>query len=127
MSDETGSVEVSAPGGWKAIFHGIDTKIILLTVLLIMFAAFFWVQVQDSRKVDAEARLEYLNQHKITQTLLSTVITNQTMLLTSIKESRTLATEQSGEITYVLTLDQKKREALKLDMPQSLKRKMNER
>ena len=47
--------------------------------------------------------------------------------MTEVREAQRQTAERLDELTYVLTLDQRKREALKMEMPQSLRRKINER
>ena len=127
MQDETGSAEVEAPGGWKARFTGIDTKIVLLAALIVVcLGIVIWAWHED-RIQDAAQRKLFVDQHKITQTLLSTVITNQSVVIDLIKDSQRASKDDIGEVTYMLTLDQKRRESLRLEMPMSLRRKLNDR
>ncbi len=124
--EELGSVEVSA-GSWRAIFRGIDTKIVLLAVLfLVGLAGVAWNWNED-RRLDRDSRALYLEQHKITQAMINSLAKSNEGLTAIINESRQESKESVGEVTYMLTLDQRKREGLHLEMPYSLRKKLNER
>lgn len=112
---ETGTVEIEH-GAWKGKLSGIDTKAVLLAVLIVVcLGVFAWV-VADGRQWDSESRKAYLDQHKVTQSMLSTIIENQAKAQGDI-----------GEISYILSLDQASREKLNLQMPETLRRKVNGR
>ena len=126
MADGNGSaVEVTAPGGWKARLVGGDTKIILLGLLFIVGVAGIVVSVEEDRRTAREERGKFSDQHKVTQTLLGTVIANQRAIMDQIREQQSNSRDELGEITYILTLSPDQRDRLKLEMPMSLRRKMN--
>jgi len=122
--DRRGSLEFSAPGGWRARLSGIDTKIVLLAILVALVAGGLTYQWYLDKQIDRESRDLYVGNHKITQTMLSTVITNQAAIIAVVKESRLGSKDDINEILYLLSLDQKKREALHIEMPSSLRQKL---
>ena len=123
---DLGSVELNV-GSWKAIFRGIDTKIVLLAILFIVgLGAVAWNWNQD-RRIEREARTAYLEQHKITQSMIVALTKSNEALAASIIESRRNTQETINEVTYMLTLNQKNRENLRMEMPYSLRKKINER
>lgn len=123
---EQGTMELGN-GSLKARLTGIDTKAVLLGILMVLAVGIFAVIVQDTRRIDEEARKGFSLQHKVTQDLLSVVIKNQSELITLVKDSQQITKDGSGEITYMLTLDQTSRERLRLQMPQSLRQKVGPR
>ena len=126
MGDDNGSaVEVTAPGGWKARLIGGDTKIILLGLLFIVGVAAIVFNFEEDRRTARDERGKFVDQHKITQALLQTVITNQRAIMEQIKEQQANSRDELGEITYILTLSQQERDRLKLEMPSSLRKKVN--
>lgn len=116
---ENGVLELSH-GNWNAKLAGVETKTVLLAFILLACVGFFWYVTSEGRRIDADYRTDYLAQHKITQSLLERVIVITT-------EAQKLSYEQINEVVYVLTRDQKQRDALKMEMPTSLRRKLNER
>ena len=128
---ENGEIEGSGPGGWKVRLSGIDTKVVLVALLISVIFGVTAFQWSIDREVDKAARLNYSDQHKITQSMLSSVITNQRAIIDLVKESkdesRQSSKEMTNEISFMLSRTQSQREALKLEMPQSLRRKINER
>lgn len=132
MSPETGQpdnesvqAEISAPGGWKARLSGIDATSILIALLFTAgIGLIIWQgeRYRVERERDSQA---FLEQHKITQRLLSTVTTNQAAIMAEVRKSAESSTQQGDAIVYVLTLDQKKRETLNLSMPPSLRKQIN--
>lgn len=128
-NDEAIALEMSAPGGIKgrATWTGSDTKVVLLAVLIaVCFAVAGYAYIQD-QKTNDEARKQYLDQHKITQGILNSVIVNQKAILDSIAETKKLSAEQTGEVVYVLALPESKRQALRLEMPYSMRKRLNGR
>ena len=126
MGDDNGAaVEVNAPGGWKAKLTGADTKIILLGLLFIAGIGTMAYNFEEDRRTGREERGKFADQHKVTQTLLGTVIANQRAIMDQIREQQSNSRDELGEITYILTLTQEQRDRLKLEMPMSLRRKMN--
>ena len=126
MGDDNGSaVEVTAPGGWKARLVGGDTKIILLGLLIIVGSAVIVYNFEEDRRTGREERGKFADQHKITQTLLNTVITNQRAIMQQISDQQSNNRDELGEITYILTLSQQERDRLKLEMPSTLRKKLN--
>lgn len=126
MSDDNGSaVEVIAPGGWRARLIGSDTKAILIGLLIIVAGAVMFYNFEEDRRTAREERGKFSDQHKITQTLLQTVITNQRAMMEQIREQQSNSRDELGEITYILTLSQDQRDRLKLEMPMTLRKKLN--
>lgn len=126
MGDDNGSaVEVTVPGGWKARLVGGDTKIILLGLLIIVGAAVIVYNFEEDRRTSRDERGKFADQHKITQALLSTVITNQRAMMDQIRDQQSNNRDELGEITYILTLSQQERDRLKLEMPHTLRKKLN--
>jgi len=123
---ETGEFEIRH-GVWRARLSGIDTKIVLLAILIVLCLGVFGWVVIENRKLDDEARQSYLGQHKATQNLLMNVIENQTSILKMISATQQGTKDSTNEISYVLSLDQKQREALRLQMPFSLREKIRDR
>ena len=122
--DRRGILELSAPGGWRAKLTMIDTKIVLLAILVALSAAGIAYQWYVDKQTDREARAVFVENHKITQSMLSTVITNQAAIIAVVKESRIGSRDDINEILYLLSLDQNKRAALHLEMPDSLRKKL---
>ena len=125
--EDAGGIEIKGPGGWGARFFGVDTKTVLLGLLMLLAMGVIAYEWQQDRVTDKDARAGYMEQHKTTQALLGSVIENQKAIIALIHDSQRLTSDSISETTYMLTLDQKRREALRLEMPQSLRRKMNER
>ena len=115
-----GNVEVTTPGGWKARLNGMDTKTILVAVLVLACTSAIAYAFQEDRRTAEQYKQEFVTQHRYTQGKLDAVVTE-------VREAQRQTAERLDELTYVLTLDQRKREALKMEMPQSLRRKINER
>ena len=122
---DSSEVEVASPGGWKARLTGADTKIILFALLLLCCVAAVGYMWDQDRKIDAEEYRIFKENHKITQALLGSVITNQNVIMDQLKQERRASSSEIQEMIYVLTLSQDKRERLNLQMPQSLREKVN--
>lgn len=118
---------------WKNFhlhFFGMDTRTILLGLLMLACTAYIGVNWWEDRQIDAASKKDYLAAHKLTQTILSTVIDNQQATLSLIRESQKQSNhivDSVDETAYILTLTQQRREALHMEMPQSLRKKLNER
>ena len=111
-------------------FFSMDTRTILLAFLILACTAYIGLQWWEDKQVNAASKVEYLAAHKTTQTLLTNVIDNQKATLMLIQESQRQnahVVDSVDETAYILTLTQQAREKLRLEMPQSLRRKMNER
>ena len=119
MSDEKDNIELSAPGGFKARFTGAGwtaKEIIIIIIIFVCTAFLHFESIQDSRR--------FVDQHLVTQRMLSTVLVGQVEI---VKEIRVIVTEAStnAEVqTYVLSLSQGKREQLNLSMPQALRNRI---
>ena len=122
---EGSAVEVSTPWGWKAKLFGMDTKIVLLAIIMLLGTAMVVWNFEEDRRVAREERGKFGDQHKITQSLLGTVITNQRAMMEQIKDQQANNRSELSEITYILTLSQQERDRLKLEMPNTLRRKLN--
>ncbi len=108
-------------------FFSMDTKIILLGLLMVAILGMVGYQWGQDRETDKDSRTAYLEPHKVTQAWLQVVIANQRAIIESVREMRNSTQDAIGEATYMLSIDQKKREELKMEMPQSLRKKLNER
>jgi hypothetical protein len=124
VGKDTTEVAISSPGGWKARLLG-DTKIILLALVIIGCTG-VWVYLwAEGQRIDREARKELGSQHQVTQALVGQSIASQKAIINILEQNQKANKEDIGELTYVLTLPQSKREALKLEMPWSLRKKVN--
>ncbi len=113
--------------GWWLKLKGIDSKIILVALLMIVcfaVASYAWV---DNQRLDRESHQTQMDQFKITQTLLSTVISNQSAIIKVVQEHGSQTSSGIDELSYMLTLSQQQKEKLQLTMPISLRRKLNDR
>jgi len=125
--EKEGTLTVHAPGGWWARFVGMDTKILLLALVLtgmFLVAAYEWEQ---DRRATKERTAIFLSAHNTTQAMLQQVLTTQAAIIDLYKQSAMDRRDDVGEIVYMLSLPQTKRESLRLDMPEKLRRKLNER
>ena len=122
---EGSAVEVSTPGGWRAKLFGMDTKVVLLGMIIVLGTGMIFWNFEEDRRTSREERNKFGDQHKITQALLSQVITNQRAMMEQIKEQQSNSRDELGEIIYVLTLSQQERDRLKLEMPNTLRRKIS--
>ena len=124
---EQPSAEIASPGGWKARLSGVDTPNIVLGLLVIVCTVIvLWqLDVQDKARERDSAR--FLEAHKITQNLLTGVTRNQTLIIDAVKNSFTATEEASERLVYVFSLKPSEREALKLSMPNSLRKQLNNR
>lgn len=118
--EQQGSVELHAPGGFWGRVSGLQLYELLIVVLIIGCSAFIWWADEQRVKV-------FMEQHKTTQTLLGNVIQNQTLIILTVNDSAKAAADASSVQTYILTLTQQQREALKLTMPPALRRMQNGR
>jgi hypothetical protein len=123
---ETGTVELGG-AGMKARFVGIHTPTILIGLMIVLCLLVVGYIEQDSRKWDESAKRDYLDQHKVTQSILNNVVTNQQAIMQLIKDSQRMTTEGTNEISYMLSLDQAARERLRLQMPATLREKVRDR
>ena len=111
-------------------FFSMDTRTILLGFLILACTGYIALQWWEDRHEMAESKKEYLTAHKLTQTLISNLIDNQKTTNLVLQESQVQSArlaESVNDTSYILTLTQQKREDLKLEMPQSLRKKLNER
>jgi hypothetical protein len=114
MEEQAAEVEA---GGWKVKLAGIDTKFLLLAVIImICFYGLF--------TIEGDNKAAFMEQHKITQSLLSQVISNQTQIITDLQSSETANLNAISEMTYVTSLTQEQRAALNIEMPDSLRKKL---
>ena len=124
--EERNSIEVQA-GSWKARFIGVDTKTILVAVLILVALGGIAYQREEDRRTDRENRSMYLEQHKVTQGMIGSMITNQRAIMDMIQQTKAQNHDDIGEVAWLMTKTQAQREALKMEMPQSLRKKLNER
>ncbi len=122
-SETTGTLKVSGPGGISAKVTGIDTKLVLMVILVIGLIAYIAWTGYQKQQWDMSAQRLYLEQHKIDQTMINTVITNEVAILQLLQS--TASKDDMDSVTYVLALTQARREALRLEMPPGLRRKLN--
>lgn len=117
--------------GLSARFRGIDTKALLVAILILVSLTFVYFQWEQDRKTDAEARAQYIAQHAITHAALASLSASNAAILASLKEIRDTNKKEIEEmadgVNYVLSRTQKQREALDLQMPNSIRRKILER
>ena len=124
------SIEAHGPGGFWGRLSGIDVGNVLVSILVVVVlgvAGFAW---NDGRNSDEKSKVEYLAAHKATQVLLATVIANENAIMNTIQQMQAQnvkIAESVDDTSYILTLTQQQREKLHLEMPYSLRRKLNER
>ena len=123
MEDMT--AEVEAPGGFRAKLSGIDSKLVLLLLLIMTVLGSAAYQWNEDRIASRIWRSDSIERDNITQSLLVTVITNQAALTKIVNDSSMANANNISEVTFLLSLPQEKREALKLEMPRSLREKLN--
>lgn len=116
QSPEEESFELTVPGGWGAKIKGFGTDQVLMGFLMLVCLGFFMYTVMVGRALDVEARDLNMQQHLQTQKTITELAKIQ-------KETQA----QLEELTFILTLDPKKREALRLEMPSTLRRKLYDR
>ena len=117
--EEQATVEADGPMGIKVRVRNIRAQDILLIAMILGCTFFLWYYQNTNRA-------SYLEQHKMTQTLLSNVISNQALILKAGTDGLSNSEEQTRALTYVLSLSQQERANLNLTMPQSLRRQINE-
>ncbi len=118
------SAEIHVPGGWKAKLSGPNTATIIVCLVIVVCigastAFLVWAAMKDAER--------FLAAHSMTQTLLGNVISNQSLIISEVQKSNDASASQGEAITYVLTLTQSQREALKLTMPHVLRKQLNSR
>lgn len=106
---------------------GITSPQVLLALLIVIGFVLLWWAIEERSRERREDLKRYVTMHTTTQTLLGTVIDNQTLIIKTIRMSEDAAREGRDEMIFVLTRTQAQREALKLEMPQTLRRKLNDR
>ncbi len=109
-------VEIHAPAGFWGKVTGLTAHDFFLFVIVLMLGVLiFMVQKSDS---DRERRYADLQQ-QLSAIAASdkTTISNQMVILRAVAD----VAEEQKATTYVLTLNQKQREALKLQEPKSIR------
>lgn len=114
MSDDNNGAEIQAEIGGQKVrtkgYRAVDIVLIILTVGVFGGGYLTLQEFKDARRLELE-RITAEHVHLLTQ------MAQQTL---GIKALETATQEQ----TYVLTLDPKRREALNLDMPDTLRRRV---
>ena len=122
-----GDVEVRTPGGWFGRLSGVDTRTVLMLIVISISTALVLWEFDRARHQHEQDSLRFLEQHKLTQQLLGSIVSNQTAVINEVKHAAAESSEVSQSVIYVLTLNQAERERLKLTMPPALRKQMNGR
>jgi hypothetical protein len=123
-NDEVTTAELSSPGGWKARLEGLSASGIGVAFLFISGVVLLIWQFDQHRRDREKDTASFLQQHKITHELLTTVTSNQAVIMTEIRKASEASASQAETVVYVLALDQKKRESLNLAMPPALRKQV---
>lgn len=111
--ENTGATIELQGAGLKAKVRNVRSQDILVVLLIIACSAFVWWSGYQ--------------QDKVTQQMLASVLNNQAAIVEKVSASIVESKEQSATLTYILTLSQVDREALRLAMPDSLRTRLNGR
>lgn len=95
MSTEQESMEVDAPGGFKIRARGYDILTLIIVVGLVLLGYMFWEHRGEAKASQIEV----------------------TKAVEKVAESQ-------AELSYLISLTPEERSKLKLDMPDSLRRRM---
>lgn len=107
-SDKEVDVELSY-GKLGAKLFRVNSTAFMATFAVIVCLWFGWIQFKNANAADSKEHQDMIAEIKNTSTRM--------------EEGQKKTQESIREMTYVLTLSQKDREKLKLDMPDSLKRR----
>ena len=121
------SAELQAPGGWKASLRGVETPHIVIGLLIIFCTALVLWQLNEREKARTQDKAIFIKMHETTHSLLGGISNNQLRTIETVRNSITSNEDSAQMIVYVLTLKQGEREALKLSMPNGLRRQLNNR
>lgn len=121
------SAEIQIPGGWRAKLSGVSAEhIIIIALVIVCSGMVLWNQYELNHERREDTR-RFLAQHQVTQGLLKTVIENQTLIVQGGVRNAERLQQQNEAVIYVLTLSDRERQALKLSMPEALRKQMNTR
>ena len=122
MGDDKATIELHGPAGFWGKLSGLTGEHILHAVIIVQLVALlFMVQASDNdrdkRYVGLQGQVhELLKQGRQTQE-------NQTVIIRALANTN----DEQRSITYVLTLSESERKALKLVMPDALRARTNNR
>ena len=115
VDDEKDRSDLEVAGfGLRAKLYRFDPTIVLCSITIMVCAGFIWY----SEELNAT---RFIEQHKVTQQLLSQVIQNQTAIIKMIGEERAAMEDAAKSTNYILTLTQEERARLHLMMPKKLR------
>ena len=109
-------VEVEGPLGLAARFYNVSKTWFVAVAMGGLAGYFGWLHWTDAEAADTKI-------HKEQTALLKEVIANQQRISSNTQEGQKKMNESLDAMTYVLALPQSKREALKLDEPDSIRRR----
>lgn len=122
MGDDKATLELHGPAGFWGKLSGLTGEHILHAVIIVQLVALlFMVQASDNdrdkRYVGLQQQVhELLKQGRVTQD-------NQSVIIKALANTN----DEQRSITYVLTLSESERKALKLVMPDALRARTNNR
>ena len=122
MTDENGvTVEAHGPGGFWGKVSGADVKGLLMVIIILMgFGAIAYQNYEQANQAAENTRM-FLTQHAVTQTLQKDIIANQGHIVKLMTTTQDEVKRALFVQTYVLSLDENQRKALRLEMPEELK------
>lgn len=115
------TVEAHGPGGLWGRVSGADVKGLLMVIIILLgFAAIGWQSYQQDVRTAENTRM-FLNQHATTQSLQKDIIAGQNNIVRILSTSQDDVKRALFVQTYVLSLDERERKMLRLQMPDELK------
>lgn len=108
MNDAT--VELHGPGVWGKL-SGINGEHLLHLVIIVLLGMVIFLLITNDRDRDVQMTSIAHSQQAI--------LSNQAVMIAQLK----LDSLETASITYVLTLDERERKSLRLNMPDSLRAK----
>lgn len=109
-------LEVHAPGQFWAKVTGGDVKGLLIVIIILMATGSLFLQAQENTRL-------FLEQHKITQSNQIQIINQLANTNKLISDGQEKQTRAQTVQTYVLTLSDYERKALRLQEPEELRNK----
>lgn len=122
--EDHGSIEVDLEKKTGKL-SGFDTNVLVICLVIIASCGWIGWQWNTQQEIDRNARAEFVKQHQITQKMLQSVLTSTEAIAKILTEMRSEDSVTREEIAYILTRTQKQREELNLQMPKTLRARIN--